>query len=48
MNKYAVKARLARVYCIWEIRHKQRVMLGEVINNSGLRLVRDNREDVSL
>ena len=48
MNKYAVKAMLARVYLYMGNKAQAASYAREVINNSGLRLVRDNREDVSL
>ena len=47
MNKYAVKAMLARVYLYMGNKTQAANYAREVINDSGLRLVRDNREDVS-
>ena len=48
MNKYAVKAMLARVYLYVGNKEQAARYAREVINGSGLRLARDNREDVSL
>ena len=47
MNKYAVKAMLARVYLYMGNKTQAANYAREVTNDSGLRLVRDNREDVS-
>lgn len=48
MNKYAVKAMLARVYLYAGNKVQAAKYALEVINESGLRLARDNREDVAL
>ena len=48
MNKYAVKALLARVYLWMGNKTQAAVNAREVINDCGLSLVRDNQKDVAL
>ena len=48
MNKYAVKALLARVYLYLGNKPKAAQYAQEVIDHSGLKLSTDNRQDVSL
>lgn len=48
MNKFAVKALLARVYLYQGNKIKAAEYAKEVIEQSGLKLVRDNQDDVSM
>ena len=48
MNKYAVKALMARVYLWMGNKTMAATYAREVINNCGLKLVRDNQKDVTL
>lgn len=48
MNKYAVKALLARVYLYIGNKEKAAEYAREVIDGCGLKLARDNRSDVSM
>lgn len=48
MNKYAVKALMARVYLWMENKTMAATYARDVINNCGLKLVRDNQKDVTM